>query len=308
MSTSVAPIMFFYQPNQAGEGQSAIEGAPVAQGSQGIPMMMTMMPHGFVPTANNPAAAAAAAAAATAAAAAASAAAMTGADTETLPRVAHEPHARTETLTTGGLSSRGPMKNKPLEKRWWQPDEDQLLSEAVARHGETHWQLVSQLVPGRNGKQCRERWLNHLRPGLKVAGLSDWTPEEDSLINELVGAIGTKWSEIAKQLPGRTDNAIKNRYYSEVRKEVRQQRRAEMSGEKAKNRPASRKRRVSSNEYEDEDEDEERPPNCFCKLPAKRRNGVWVCAMLKEESYCIYGREESKRARLALEAQAAAGR
>ena len=70
--------------------------------------------------------------------------------------------------------------------------------------------------------QCRERWFNHLAPSVKKG---EWTEEEDRLIMAAVKKHGTKWSVIVKDLPGRSDNAIKNRYYSAVRKAFRQERR-----------------------------------------------------------------------------------
>ena len=72
-------------------------------------------------------------------------------------------------------------------------------------------------MPGRIGKQCRERWHNHLDPNISKR---KWTMEEDLLIVKLHLVHGNRWCDIAKQVDGRTDNAIKNRYNSNLRKRL----------------------------------------------------------------------------------------
>ncbi|CAN0190293.1 unnamed protein product, partial [Hapterophycus canaliculatus] len=76
------------------------------------------------------------------------------------------------------------------------------------------WSVVASLLPGRLGKQCRERWFNHLDPSVKKTA---WTSREDEVLFNAQTFFGTRWCEIAKFLPGRTENAVKNRYNSSAR-------------------------------------------------------------------------------------------
>ncbi|KAI0274883.1 Homeodomain-like protein [Gloeopeniophorella convolvens] len=94
--------------------------------------------------------------------------------------------------------------------RPWTAYEDLLLSRAVAEfEGEADWKTIAERVPGRTNKACRKRWLHSLSPSIKK---SAWTREEDEKLLALYKLYGTKWSIIARQIPGRTDDACSKRY------------------------------------------------------------------------------------------------
>ncbi|KAH9178901.1 hypothetical protein EDB89DRAFT_1842850 [Lactarius sanguifluus] len=94
--------------------------------------------------------------------------------------------------------------------RPWSAYEDILLSKAVAEFdGEADWKTIAQRVPGRTNKACRKRWLHSLSPSIKK---SAWTKDEDEKLMSLYKLYGAKWSVIARQIPGRTDDACSKRY------------------------------------------------------------------------------------------------
>ncbi|XP_065863569.1 transcription factor MYB119-like isoform X2 [Euphorbia lathyris] len=106
-------------------------------------------------------------------------------------------------------------KKNYIIKGQWTIEEDRLLSQLVQQYGVRKWSHIAQMFPGRIGKQCRERWHNHLRPDIKDI----WSEEEDKVLIQAHREVGNKWEEIAKRLPGRTENSIKNHWNATKRKQ-----------------------------------------------------------------------------------------
>ncbi|KAF9900624.1 hypothetical protein EC991_007084, partial [Linnemannia zychae] len=100
----------------------------------------------------------------------------------------------------------------------WTDEEDRKLSELVKEYGPEKWVFIASKIGSRTGKQCRERWHNHLDPNINKA---PFTHEEDMRILELYSLMGSKWAEMAKHMPGRPDNAIKNHFNTTMQRKKR---------------------------------------------------------------------------------------
>ncbi|KAJ8557684.1 hypothetical protein K7X08_003309 [Anisodus acutangulus] len=114
------------------------------------------------------------------------------------------------------------MAQEEMRKGPWTEQEDLQLAFYVNMFGDRRWDFLAK-VSGlrRTGKSCRLRWVNYLHPGLKRGKM---TPQEERLILELQSKWGNRWSRIAREVPGRTDNEIKNYWRTHMRKKAQDER------------------------------------------------------------------------------------
>ena len=106
-------------------------------------------------------------------------------------------------------------RNIGNKKGFWTEDEDKILQNWIDDVGPRHWVRVARLIPGRNGKQCREHWFNNLNSQI-IKG--NWTDEEDFLIMHFYKKYNGSWIKMIPIFKSRSENSIKNRFYSELRK------------------------------------------------------------------------------------------
>ncbi|KAJ6948035.1 transcription factor MYB59-like isoform X2 [Populus alba x Populus x berolinensis] len=116
------------------------------------------------------------------------------------------------------------MMQDEVRKGPWTEKEDILLINFVHLFGDRRWDFIAKVSGlNRTGKSCRLRWVNYLHPGLKRGKM---TPQEERLVLELHAKWGNRWSRIARKLPGRTDNEIKNYWRTHMRKKAQERKRA----------------------------------------------------------------------------------
>ena len=122
---------------------------------------------------------------------------------------------RTLSATSQDLIDSFQIQNQAINKGPWTEKEDKLLRKWVEENGPYNWIKCSEFVKGRSGKQCREHWNNALDPNLTKG---QWTSEEDLLIMIFYKKYGGSWKRIIPIFEKRTENSIKNRFFSQLRK------------------------------------------------------------------------------------------
>ncbi|CAL8161057.1 unnamed protein product [Prunus armeniaca] len=116
------------------------------------------------------------------------------------------------------------VQEENIRKGPWTEQEDFNLVCFVGLFGDRRWDFIAKVSGlNRTGKSCRLRWVNYLHPGLKRGKM---TPQEERLVLELHSKWGNRWSRIARKLPGRTDNEIKNYWRTHMRKKAQEKKRA----------------------------------------------------------------------------------
>jgi hypothetical protein len=105
---------------------------------------------------------------------------------------------------------------KPRQTRQhFTPEDDEEIVRAVGDNKYPDWNAVATRVPGKTGRQCRERFHHYLSPTLTQA---PWTPAEDDLVKRLFDDYGPDWARIAVHFAGtRTNHNIKNRWNNHIR-------------------------------------------------------------------------------------------
>ncbi|CAA2971760.1 myb-related A isoform X1 [Olea europaea subsp. europaea] len=126
---------------------------------------------------------------------------------------------KTNSTNTNGNENNGEVpKQKERHIVSWSQEEDDILREQIRVHGTENWTIIASKFKDKTTRQCRRRWFTYLNSDFKKGG---WSPEEDLLLCQAQKIFGNRWTEIAKVVSGRTDNAVKNRFTTLCKKRAK---------------------------------------------------------------------------------------
>ncbi|KAF8117556.1 hypothetical protein N665_0009s0078 [Sinapis alba] len=120
--------------------------------------------------------------------------------------------------TTKNKKKNDDSKKKERHIVTWSQEEDDILRKQISLHGTDNWAIIASNFTDKSTRQCRRRWYTYLNSDFKRGG---WSPEEDTLLCEAQRVFGNRWTEIAKVVSGRTDNAVKNRFTTLCKKRAK---------------------------------------------------------------------------------------
>ena len=108
----------------------------------------------------------------------------------------------------GAFLPNGQPRKRPLTKKFkFSPEEDQKLKKLVDQYGK-EWSKIASMLPGRTGRQCRDRWANYVDPNIST---KPWTQQDDNLLLQKYNEIGAHWRVLANCFPSRSINNVRNR-------------------------------------------------------------------------------------------------
>ncbi|CAI0627774.1 unnamed protein product [Linum tenue] len=121
-------------------------------------------------------------------------------------------------INGSGSGSEESTKKKERHIVTWTSEEDDILRQQINLHGTENWAIIASNFSDKTTRQCRRRWYTYLNSDFKKGG---WSQEEDLLLCEAQRVFGNRWTEIAKVVSGRTDNAVKNRFTTLCKKRAK---------------------------------------------------------------------------------------